>query len=234
MKRTLSGFLSLAFLFACICNGLGVTAANYETVTSYTELVSALESDAQITLGADISVPNGETLDLPDGLELDGQGHAILLEGSAAMSASLVSLPGTGSVTLKNLSFGAKVAPILLSSAVDCPSLIENDTASTVAVWENVKFYFLREAPASGDIGGVMHTLSGTHRFVGCATYGSLVGESVAPYALQINGGTVEFDGCENHTDVTANGSYAAGFVAKTGTTATRSAAERTWANSSK
>lgn len=219
MKRTLSIFLSCAILLTCICTGLPA-AADYETVATFTDLVSALENSSQIALNADISVPNGETLELPDGLELDGQGHAILLEGSAAMSASILALPEVGSVTLKNLSFGARVTPIPVSSTNACVSLVENDTTDTLANWENVKFYFSRDAQASGDVGGVIHTLSGSHHFVGCATYGTLTGANVAPYALQINGGTVHFENCENHTAVAASGSYAAGFVAKTGNTA--------------
>jgi len=230
-KRILSLLLTLAMLFT----GFTVTATAatepqvingkvYTVVSTAAELAEALKAGRNVMLANDIDLtvtkfPQGRAFEITPNIIIDGNGYTLTYPRTRT-NALFNFNPGpgnlTGTVNIRNISFGTKDAPIEVRGPKGLFSYTTD--LSCELIFENVNFYVKRTA-VTANSGAIFATLGTVAHFRECmldvemtnitggALHGGWFGEITA-------NGRVEMDNCTTVGTITAPGG-AAGFVAQ-------------------
>ena len=141
------------------------------TVVRNAEELAAMSAGGTYILANDINgtgtVLSAAAFSMAAGTVLDGNGFALIdyqLESTGSVHL-LTLMGGEGKTVIRNLSFGTAEKPISVKGKG--VGLVA-DAANTDVNWESVTFHVKIKGLASGNNGGVISVMNGTHNFTGC------------------------------------------------------------------
>ncbi len=199
-----------------------IDGVTYSVVTNEEDFITALQGGKNIMLGADIALSDknfaqGRSFGIKPGIIIDGAGYTLSYDKvrtTALFNFNNGEKTSIGTITIRNISFGSKAAPITINGT-DGLFKYTNDLGCEI-VMENVNFYIVKNA-VKANSGAIFAKVGTIVHFRDCVldvemtdvTAGSLhggwIGEVVSP-------AQVEFENCTTVGTVTAPGG-AAGFV---------------------
>jgi len=216
-----------------------IDGVTYKVVTTESALKSAVSAGGNIILGNDIALSDGAQLSIAPGTLLDGNGYVITFSNTKyRMTDSLIvfqtgkstsSYGGVGTVTIRNLQFGADKARMVIPAT----SGLAKETSKTVGskidkngatvpvvstsqihvVWQNVEFY-VSNTSITATNGGILSTAYGTHEFSGCTLTANLTSSTslVGGWVGTMSGAQIYMKDCITKGSVQGTGGVG-GFI---------------------
>ncbi len=186
IKTRILSFVLCMVMLLSVCPAMipaGATNAdtgNYSGTTeiaTFAQLKDALKtakSNWYYVLTADIDCGGaelGKVLQIGSGSVLDGDGHSILNfktgDSDATGRSGVFMLASTGTITVRNLTFGSPEAPLQISNClVSRVSGAAGDPEESV--WENVNAYVKLTRASGGYLGVFYGATVGKHTFTNC------------------------------------------------------------------
>jgi len=227
-KRLLSLVLVAAMLVAIF--PIGVSAATetvdgtrYTAVSTSQELYNALAAGGNILLKNDIALGSefASSVTVSPGTVLNGNGFCLTYSGSRTaplFKYAAGTAVGNATSYIRNIDFGTKSAPFVLTNA---NALFVEATADTCQIiYQNVDF-FVEGSSLTGKSGGLYSSLTGVAHFYGCTLDADLTASSsslLGGWIGEITGGDLVMTDCVTLGTITGNkASHTGAFVGQAG-----------------
>lgn len=177
MKKRLISFLLVAGLMVTLLP-MSASAATetvdgtqYTTVSTASQLYSALSSGGNILLKNDIALNSSFSgaVTIRPGTVLNGNGYSITYSGSrnsALFKYAAGSSVGNATSYIKNIGFGTSTVPMTLTGSASLFAEASVDTCEII--YQNVDFYVKGSGLTGSNVGGLYAKLTGVASFYGC------------------------------------------------------------------